>query len=119
MLALAKEYKQKIAYCGPSVKSVTTRGSQVTLNFVPGAEALKSSDGEPLRNFELAGDDGHYFAATAEIRKNKVMVSSKEVTKPIIVRYAWMPAPLKINFYNTEGLPAKPFRTDTLPVSLK
>ncbi len=118
-LALAKEYKQEIVFCGPVLHSTKIEGNKVILTFNPGAKELKSSDGEPLRNFELAAEDGHYYAAIAEIGKNKVVITSKQVPKPATIRYAWMPAPLKINFFNTDGLPARPFRTDTLPVSLK
>ncbi|MDD4922313.1 MAG: sialate O-acetylesterase [Bacteroidales bacterium] len=119
LLALAKEYGQKISYRGPSLLSATYKGNQAVLTFTPGAKGLKSSDGEPLRNFELAGSDGRYFPAVAGIKKNTVVLFSKQVSKPVTVRYAWMPTPLKVNFFNTDGLPASPFRTDSQPVSPK
>jgi len=39
------------------------------------------------------------------------VLSSKKVTNPVSVRYAWKNSP-KVNLFNTEGLPATPFRTD-------
>jgi len=41
-------------------------------------------------------------------------VSSKDVPKPLAVRYAWANNP-ECNLYNKEGLPASPFRTDDWP----
>jgi sialate O-acetylesterase len=39
-------------------------------------------------------------------------VSSEQVAEPVAVRYAWADNPEEANFYNIEGLPASPFRTD-------
>ena len=47
------------------------------------------------------------------IEGNNVIVSSESVTDPVAVRYAWGNNPDDANFYNKEGLPASPFRTDT------
>ena len=58
---------------------------------------------------------GAYHPATAEIRGRSVEISSPQVKQPTTVRYAFMPAPVKPNFYNSAGLPAAPFRTDKLP----
>lgn len=115
-VALAKEYQMKIAWRGPSLKSFRTQGNYLLLEFDAGSEELKNSDGQPLRGFEIAGMDGQYVPATAEMRLRSVRLSAPSVTKPMAARYAFTPAPEKPNFVNSEGLPASPFRTDSLPV---
>jgi hypothetical protein len=44
-----------------------------------------------------------------------VVITSPEVRRPEQVRYAWKNFALA-NLYNSEGLPAEPFRTDNFPV---
>ena len=46
---------------------------------------------------------------------NTVLVSSDEVENPEVVRYGWADNPDDLNLYNSEELPANPFRTDTRP----
>ncbi|MGB3801826.1 MAG: glycoside hydrolase family 97 catalytic domain-containing protein, partial [Lewinella sp.] len=72
---------------------------------------LTSSDGESLRHFAVAGEDG-FVRADARIEGETVVVSSPGVSNPTAVRYAWADAPENINFFNATGLPARPFRTD-------
>ncbi len=55
--------------------------------------------------------------ATAAVNGNTISVSSKDVPKPLAVRYAWAMNPSQRNLlYNQEGLPASPFRTDKWPL---
>ncbi len=53
--------------------------------------------------------------AIAKVDGNTVVVSSPEIPKPVAVRYAWTVNPVNANLRNNEGLPASPFRTDSLP----
>lgn len=48
------------------------------------------------------------------IEDDKVIVWSDHVSEPVAVRYAWSDNPV-CNLYNSEMLPAAPFRTDTWP----
>ena len=41
-----------------------------------------------------------------------VVVSSPEVKEPAAVRYGWVSYAGNLNFYNKDGFPACPFRTD-------
>lgn len=101
-------------YC-PLFKAATHTGSGMEVVFNHVSKGLQAR-GE-LRGFELRDKTGSWVAAEAKIAgNNRVLVSSTSVTAPEAVRYAWgnsVPATL----FNTEGLPASPFRSDT-PVEL-
>jgi sialate O-acetylesterase len=47
------------------------------------------------------------------------VVHSKDVAKPVAVRYAWDNYPFGCNLYNQAGLPAAPFRTDDWDILTK
>ncbi|HTJ79378.1 MAG TPA: sialate O-acetylesterase [Rariglobus sp.] len=115
-LALAKEYGQNVSWHGPLLKSTRIDGKYIILQFDPGSASMKSSDGQPLRLFEIAGEDGKYVPANAELKGDYVRLSAPSVAKPATVRYAWAPTPLHPNLVNSDGLPASPFRTDKQPV---
>ena len=70
----------------------------------------KAEKGE-LCGFQIAGADRVWHWADAAIAGKEVVVSCPEVAHPIAVRYAWGANPI-CNLYNSEGLPAWPFRTD-------
>lgn len=84
-----------------------------------GSGLIAKDGGKGLYAFALAGEDNQFYGATAEIRGNRVVVYSKEVHKPVYVRYAFESSHEEINFYNKEGFPAVPFRTDTLKDATK
>ena len=54
------------------------------------------------------------FSTQMKIDGKDVVVWSKDVTKPVAVRYAWADNPI-CNLYNAVDLPASPFRTDNWP----
>jgi sialate O-acetylesterase len=64
--------------------------------------------GDRLSGFEVAGADGKFVAAEAEIADETVIVSSAAVAKPVYVRYGWAADP-HCNLFNREELPASPF----------
>ncbi|MEZ0386745.1 MAG: hypothetical protein ACAI34_06745, partial [Verrucomicrobium sp.] len=118
-LALARTYGVKVPWQGPRFLSMKPAAQSLEIAFDTGGSDLKSRDGEPLRGFELAGTDGIYHPAQAEIRGRSVLVSAAAVPKPTTVRFAFVPALEKPNFFNAAGLPAVPFRTDNLPLPSK
>jgi sialate O-acetylesterase len=69
-----------------------------------------------LKGFSIAGRDGNFVWANAEIYGDKVIVSSPEVPRPVAVRYGWADYPV-VNLWNVDGLPASPFRTDNYPLT--
>jgi sialate O-acetylesterase len=109
LLALAKDYGQKIEFSGPAYKSMTVQGNSIRLNF-DHAQGLMAK-GDKLTGFAIAGADKKFVWADARIEGNSIVVSSPQVAAPVAVRYAWGNNPAA-NLYNGAGLPASPFRTD-------
>ena len=109
--ALAKEYGKKgMVYSGPLYKSMKVEGSKIRLSFAH-AGGLKSRDGKPLSEFEIAGADGKFVPAEATIDGDTVVVQAREVASPTQVRFGWRNE-ANPNLVNKEGLPASPFKTD-------
>jgi sialate O-acetylesterase len=109
--AEAKVYgKVTAVYSGPLFKSMKAEGSKAVLTFAHAAGGLKSRDGKPLSEFEVAGADGKFVPAEAKIEGSTVVVSAKGVEKPEQVRFGWHKT-ANPNLINKEGLPASPFQT--------
>lgn len=68
-----------------------------------------------LCGFTICGKDRIFHPAKAQIKRNTVTVNSPKVPKPVAVRYAWQTFALA-NLFNSDGLPAAPFRTDDFPM---
>jgi sialate O-acetylesterase len=111
LVALHKTYGQKQAlYSGPVYKSAKIKKNTIVLQFTNVGSGLTTNDGNALTWFSIAGEDGKFVNATAEIKRDKVIVSSSEVAMPKYVRFAW-DEKAQPNLINKEGLPAVPFRT--------
>lgn len=109
---------QRVAYgemeavsSGPLYESMQLEGERIRLRFSGAGGGLVSAGGD-LKHFAIAGADGHFVWAKAEIEKGEILVWSEQVPEPVAVRYAWADNPQGANLYNREGLPASPFRTD-------
>ncbi|GGB06049.1 9-O-acetylesterase [Mucilaginibacter rubeus] len=109
--ALANTYKQRVVFSGPVYKHMKINGDKIILEFDHVGAGLVNHDGKPLTDFTIAGADGNFVAATAIIKRNTVEVSAQSVAKPVAARFAWSES-AQPNFYNKDGLPAAPFRTD-------
>ncbi len=110
LAARAMVYKEKIEYSGPVYQRVSFKGNQAILSFTHTGSGLMAKGG-PLTGFTIAGKDGVFMPAKAEIKGNQVVVTADAVKLPAAVRFGWNDIPHD-NFYNKEGLPASPFRTD-------
>ncbi len=110
--ALAKTYgKSGIVYSGPLYKSMSIEGDKVRLRFAHAAKGLRSRDGKPLSEFEIAGADGKFVPAKATIDGDTVVVQADGVASPTQVRFGWRNV-ANPNLMNSEGLPASPFRME-------
>jgi len=116
-------YGENIVYTGPTYDSMKLEGDKVSIRFkntggglVVGVPPWTPSGKIPpvageLKGFAIAGSDKKWFWAQARISGEQVVVSSDQVHHPVAVRYGWADNP-PCNLYNTEKLPATPFRTD-------
>ena len=109
--AMANTYGMKgLPFASPVFKSMTIDNGAAIISFHYAENGL-TSFGKALSAFEIAGEDKVFYPATARITGRGVVVQSDGVKKPVAVRYAfkdWVEGDL----FNTEGLPASPFRTD-------
>jgi sialate O-acetylesterase len=112
--ALNSVYGQKIVFSGPIYKSMTLENDKIRLAFDHVNGGLMTPENAKLTGFAIAGEDKKFYWADAEIDGETIVVSGAQVTKPVAVRYAWAANP-DCNLYNTDGLPASPFRTDSWP----
>jgi sialate O-acetylesterase len=110
--ALAKTYGNKdLVYSGPLYQSMSIEHGRIRIKFKHVGSGLLSRDSKPLSWFTIAGQDGKFVSAKAEIDGDSVVVSSDKVSKPKAVRFGWNQL-AEPNLSNKEGLPASPFRTD-------
>ncbi|MBL3655774.1 sialate O-acetylesterase [Fulvivirga sp. 2943] len=103
-------YNEDIVYSGPVYSSMQVTGNKAEISFVNTGAGLMVK-GSKLEGFIIAGADGEFHKAQAELKGNKVIVTSDLVNAPKAVRYGWADNP-KATLYNKEGLPAVPFKTD-------
>lgn len=114
--ALNKVYGKKVPCEGPSFKAVKPSGASLLIQM-ENAAGLTTADGKEPVQFEIAGADGVYHPATAEITNRKggtavIRLTSPEVKSPKNARYCWNRF-VTPNLVNGDQLPARPFRTDT------
>lgn len=110
-LALYNRYgRTRVVPSGPLYRSVEFRGREAWVSF-DYADGLHTSDGQPLRTFEIAEYPGEYHPAEAEIVDGRVRLSSRQVSHPHYVRYAWQPF-TTANLVNGADLPASTFTNE-------
>lgn len=110
-LALARSYgRPGLIDSGPRFNHLELVDGQARLRFDEVGAGLKTRDDKAPSWFTLAGPDGVFFPAVAVIEgRDVVVVSSPDVAKPVVVRFAWDEA-ARPNLVNSAGLPAVPFR---------
>ncbi|NDV96360.1 sialate O-acetylesterase [Dysgonomonas sp. 521] len=109
--ALAKTYGiDGFAYSGPVYQSYTLKDNMAELTFDYAADGL-NPEKELLDGFEIAGKDGVFVEAKAEVIEGsgKVRVWSELVSNPVEIRYCFRNYKIG-NLTNNAGLPASPFR---------
>jgi sialate O-acetylesterase len=110
-IALADTYgKTDIVYLSPLYKSMKVEKNKIRITFDNVPTGLEARGGD-LTEFLIAGDDRKFYTAKAKIDKGTVIVSSKEVKKPVAVRFAWTNGSIP-NLFSKEGLPVPSFRTE-------
>ena len=133
-LALSNDYGRKVVANGPRYSGYTISGNAIRVRFtdiaaglrvIPSGdfakerygkegvdfELVKKAESGVLTGFQIAGADRVWHWADATISGDEVIVTSPNVPHPFAVRYGWGANPV-CNLFNSEGLPAWPFRTD-------
>jgi sialate O-acetylesterase len=113
--ARALAYGEKIEYSGPLVEKSKFENGKATLIFSHVGDGLSTPGKAELTGFTICGADKKFHNAKAVITgKDTIEVSCPDVAEPVAVRYGWAIYPV-VNLWNSAGLPASPFRTDTFP----
>ena len=122
--ALSRDYGVNVdAVSGPLYASKEVLKRKIVIRFDSVGSGLMAGEkvllknavevNKPLTWFEIAGKNGIWEKAIATIiDKDKIEVSSPNVSRPLQVRYAWYGNPSGANLYNKEGLPAAVFTTE-------
>ena len=116
LLALKHTYgKSELVASGPVYSEQKIKGKKIRLSFTEIGGGLASRDNKPLTHFTIAGNNGKFVPANAEIDGDTIVVQSPQISKPKAVRFGWGSADMP-NLMNKEGLPASSFRTDNYPI---
>lgn len=109
-LALAETYKANSNLVnGPLFKNIQIEKNKaiVSFDFADGLHFKNKTSNQ----FELAGADEIYYPAEASIKNNQAILSSKKVTNPTKVRFAWGNT-IQPDLFNKANLPASCFITE-------
>lgn len=111
-VALGFVYGHPLEYSGPLYASHRINANKIRVQFTHVGKGLTTRHSDKLQGFQIAGSDKKFVWADASIEGSEVIVSSKVVSKPVAVRYAWSGNSPWANLFNQDGLPAQTFRTD-------
>jgi len=114
--ALAAVYQQDVACRGPRLRAMRREGDTLVCEFDHAGEGLTLHPDVQPPGFAVAGEDRVFHWAETRIEADRVWVRSAKVPEPVAVRYAWGDFP-PAGLFNSEGLPAEPFRTDAWPAT--
>lgn len=107
MLALKGHYKKTQAEVnGPLFNGMDIINNALIVYFAH-AEGLHFKGGDS-KHFEVAGADGMFYPAKANVKGNSVVLTATKVKKPEMVRFAWSNTATP-NLFNAAGLPASCF----------
>lgn len=104
---MASLYGEEGIWRGPALSSYTLEGNKFILSFENRGSGLwLANDGV---GFEIAGDEGQYERAHAEIQGETVVIWHEAIDHPVAARYAYGAFP-DVSLYNKEGFPAEQFK---------
>ncbi len=110
-LALQDIYGKPIQSRSPQYADSKITGDTVFIKF-DNAGGLRSRT-DKIGGFAVSDGEQWLWADDVKILDGGVLaVRSTQIKKPVAVRYAWADNPV-ISLENKEGLPLRPFRTDT------
>lgn len=105
---LSSIYQKDYLVQGPTYLSHEVWGDKVKIE-VNNGEGLYATG--KINGFMLAGENGKYEKAEATIENTQIIVSCKNIDKPIYIKYGFSKSPF-LNIYNKDDMLMSPFRTD-------
>jgi sialate O-acetylesterase len=124
-IALTDAYGRGADPYGPRYDNMKIEDGTIRVRFMHNGKGLVAKNG-PLKGFQIAGEDKNFVTADAKIESDpafgdSIVISSPDVKTPVAVRYAFFDFPEGVgcNLYNSENLPAAPFRTDKWDYPIK
>ncbi|MFO8001064.1 MAG: sialate O-acetylesterase [Marinilabilia sp.] len=106
---LAREHGKDIPYSGPLPAATEINDNQITIEFEHADELVLKED--VPNQFEIAGEDGQFYPAKADIQGTSIVLSSPQVPNPANARYAFTNG-ASAALFNKAGLPASSFTTE-------
>ncbi|WP_256009046.1 sialate O-acetylesterase [Desertivirga xinjiangensis] len=114
--ALHGTYGKKIVYQGPAFRSASIEDKTMVVSFdTGGSDIVIRNKYDYVKGFQLAGSDRKFHWAQGRLQNGKIILTSDSVPQPVYVRYNWANDAIEGNVFNSEELPAAPFRNDELP----
>ena len=110
LAALATEYGRHVAWAGPRVVSLGSRGVAAVVAFAMDSGGL-AVRGDTLAGFEARTADGAWHPARAAVHGRAVYLWVPGGGRAVAVRYDWGDFPFG-NLVDRAGLPASPFRIE-------
>ena len=110
-LALAGTYHRQIASSGPILNHTSIKGGNVVLQMSSVGKGLRLVLRDGDNGFRIAGADGEFHKANVKVERDRLVISSEEVSTPLAVRYGFTNTS-EATLFNSDGLPASSFRTD-------
>jgi len=103
--ALKKVYGKNVAADGPLPVEALMRNNLLEISF--NTNQLTTSDSKPVKELEVARQDGVFYEAAGVLKQNKIIVQTinQDIKQ---VRYGWKPFSHG-NLTSGEGLPASTF----------
>ena len=90
----------------PRAVSADARGEILTVRLT---SPVHTRDGKAPALTEIAGEDGRFVPAEAEIVGDTLRLRAEGIMHPAFVRYAWTDWSDRVNLFGENGLPLEPF----------
>ena len=107
-------YGEDLNAQGPVMVNCQIKGNKVLLTYQNTVRGFVLKNGDKtVNNFRIASENKVFYTADAIVTGvSTIEVSCSQVAEPKYIRFASEAFNPYVNLYNSEGLPAVPFRTD-------
>jgi len=109
-IAIQNNYGGDGISSGPLFKDIEISQNKIKVFFDHVGLGLLVKE-KSINEFEIAGHEKIYFKADVKNKASFLEVSSKEVSRPMYVRYAWSDTS-SATLYNLDGYPASSFSSE-------